>query len=342
MLTSLTVPKGRVGTSRLLRGTEMQHPSYPRLLGDVGGTHARFGWQAAPAAAIEHVGIESCRDHAGLADAVRHYLGQWRLPAPAAAAIGIANPVGGDEVRMTNHHWRFSIRALRRELGLQRLCVINDFEALALALPTLDASALQAVGGGVADPGAACAVIGPGTGLGMAGLLPGGRHAITGEGGHATLAPVDDRDAAVIARLRQRFGHVSAERVLSGAGLVNLYAAVSALDEQAAQPLEPADVIRLGMDGSDAACRTAVDLFCGFLGSVAGNLALTLGARGGVYIGGGIVPRLGTAFAGSLFRSRFEAKGRFNGYLAAIPTWLIVAPQPPALRGASRALDLAG
>ena len=320
----------------------MQQPGFPRLLGDVGGTHARFGWQSAPAAAIEHIGIERCGDHAGLADAVRHYLGQWRLPAPAAAAIGIANPVAGDEIRMTNHHWRFSIRALRDELGLQRLCVVNDFEALALALPTLDASVLQPIGGGQADPQAACAVIGPGTGLGMAGLLPGGRHAVTGEGGHATLAPVDDRESAVIARLRQRFGHVSAERVLSGAGLVNLYAAVSALDEQAAEPLEPADVIQRGLGGQDAACRTAIDLFCGFLGSVAGNLALTLGARGGVYIGGGIVPRLGPAFAASAFRARFEAKGRFNGYLSAIPTWLIVAPQPPALQGASRALDIAG
>ncbi len=321
----------------------MQHPGFPRLLGDVGGTHARFGWQAAPEAAIAHIGIERCGDHAGLAEAVRHYLGQWRLPAPAAAAIGIANPVSGDEVRMTNHHWRFSIRALRAELGLQRLCVINDFEALALALPTLDGASLQTVGGGRADPRAACAVIGPGTGLGMAGLLPGGRHAVTGEGGHATLAPADDRDAAVIARLRQRFGHVSAERVLSGSGLVNLYAAVSALDEQTPQPLEPADVIRHGLEeGGDDACRTAIDLFCGFLGSVAGNLALTLGARGGVYIGGGIVPRLGPAFAASSFRARFEAKGRFQDYLAAIPTWLIVSPHPPALQGASRALDLDG
>lgn len=318
----------------------MHDTSYPRLLGDVGGTHARFGWQAAPGAAIDRIGIERCSEHAGLADAVRHYLGAQALPAPPAAAIGIANPVAGDEVRMTNHHWRFSIRRLRAELGLQRLCVINDFAALALALPTLDASVLQPVGGGTADPQAACAIIGPGTGLGMAGLLPGGRHAVTGEGGHATLAPLDDRDAAVIARLRQRFGHVSAERVLSGAGLVNLYEAVSALDECEAEALQPSDVITRGLQGNEPACRTALELFCGFLGSVAGKLALTLGARGGVYIGGGIVPRLGPAFAQSAFRARFEAKGRFGDYLAAIPTWLIVAPQPPALQGASRALDL--
>jgi glucokinase len=165
---------------------------------------------------------------------------------------------------------------------------------------------------------------------------------VTGEGGHATLAPLDDRDAAVIARLRQRHGHVSAERVLSGAGLVNLYEVVSALDEVPAAALTPPDVIGRALAGSDPACATALDLFCGFLGSVAGNLALTLGARGGVYVGGGIVPRLGAAFDRSRFRERFEAKGRFGGYLAAIPTWVIAPQTPPALRGASRALDLGG
>lgn len=319
----------------------MTDPSFPRLLGDVGGTHVRFGWQAAAGAPPEAVHTLRCREHAGLAEAARHYLDGRALGAPAAAGFGVAAPIHGDRVALVNHPWTLSIRGLQRELGVGLLRVINDFEALALALPVLEGGELHAIGGGSADPGAARAVIGPGTGLGMAGLMPCGRRAVTGEGGHATLAPLDDRDAAIIGRLRQRYGHVSAERVLSGPGLVNLYETVCALDEVKADELQPPEVIARGLDGSDAACRTALDLFCGFLGSAAGNLALTLGARGGVYIGGGIAPRLGPGFlARSRFRERFEAKGRFGDYLAAIPTWLIDAPQPPALRGASRALDL--
>jgi glucokinase len=324
----------------------MTNTKFPRLLGDVGGTHARFAWQAADGVALTDVSVLHCADHATLADAVSQYLRQQGLPAPSECAIGIANPVTGDVVRMTNHHWSFSIQALRQAIGARRLLVLNDFEALALALPTLDASELRAIGGGAADSAAAIAVIGPGTGLGVAGLLPGGMRAVTGEGGHVTLAPTDDRESAVIGWLRARHGHVSAERVLSGPGLVNLYEAVSALASGSASAsalaLKPADVVDRALAGSDPACRDAVDLFCAFLGSVAGNLALTLGARGGVYIGGGIVPRLGALFAGSAFRTRFEAKGRFEAYLAVIPTWVIDARQSPALAGAARALDSTG
>lgn len=320
----------------------MTNTRFPRLLGDVGGTHARFAWQAAEGVALSGMGVLHCADHATLADAVSRYLRQQGLPAPAECAIGIANPVTGDEVRMTNHHWSFSIQSLRQAIGARRLLVLNDFEALALALPTLDASELRAIGGGTADPAAALAVIGPGTGLGVAGLLPGGWRAVTGEGGHVTLAPTDDRESAVIGWLRARHGHVSAERVLSGPGLVNLYEAVSALASARALALKPADVVDRAIAGTDPACRDAVDLFCAFLGSVAGNLALTLGARGGVYIGGGIVPRLGALFAASVFRARFEAKGRFESYLAVIPTWVIDAPHSPALAGAARALDSTG
>jgi glucokinase len=316
--------------------------AFPRLLGDIGGTHARFAWQDGPGRALSDIAIERCAEHPTLGGAIRHYLQAAGKPAPHSAALGIANPVIGDEVRMTNHHWCFSIGALQRELQLQRLLVLNDFEALALALPGLAADELQPVGGGAADPAASCAVIGPGTGLGVAGLLPGRARAVTGEGGHATLAPTDDRESAVIGWLRRRHGHVSAERVLSGSGLVNLYDAISALDETPAEALRPAEVVDRALAGTDPACGTAVTLFCGFLGNVAGNVALTLGARGGVYIGGGIVPRLGAAFAASPFRARFEGKGRFRDYLAAIPTWVIVTAQPPALLGAARALDSLG
>jgi len=183
------------------------------------------------------------------------------------------------------------------------------------------------------------ALIGPGTGLGISGLLPiAGGWPISSEGGHATLAPADDEEATLIAVLRRRFGHVSAERALSGQGLVNLYEAVCALDGRAARKLESADVTRAALDASDVQCVRAVRLFSGLLGNVAGNLALTLCARGGLYIGGGIVPRLGAAFDDAHFRARFEHKGRFASYLQAIPAWVITA-STPALLGADRALS---
>jgi glucokinase len=175
----------------------------------------------------------------------------------------------------------------------------------------------------------------------VSGLLPdgrGGRVPLSGEGGHVTLGPLDDREDAVLERLRRRFGHVSAERALSGPGLVNLYEAVCDADGLACRPLDAAEVSRRGLQGSDAACTEALRLFCSLLGNVAGGLALTLGATGGVYIGGGIVPRLGGFFARSPFRSAFEAKGRFHDYLAAIPTWVIRADTSPSLRGAALAL----
>ena len=274
---------------------------------------------------------------------IHRYRQTHGLPAPGSAAIGIANPVLGDRVQMTNHHWSFSIAQLQRDLGVQRLAVINDFTALALSLPALAASDLRPIGPGQAVAGAPQALIGPGTGLGVSGLLPthtGGRVAIAGEGGHVTLAAAEDAEAAVLAWLRERFGHASAERALSGPGLVNLYQAAAHLAGLPAQTPEPAQVIEGARAGTCAASRCAVDLFCSFLGSVAGNLALTLGARGGVYIGGGIVPRLLPELQGSRFRQRFEGKGRFQAYLAAIPTWVIDAPESPAFMGASRALDL--
>jgi glucokinase len=243
---------------------------------------------------------------------------------------------------MTNHPWSFSIAELQRALGAEHCLVINDFTALALSLPRLGPGDLRALGGGVPATGTPLALLGPGTGLGVSALLPGPGatvSALSGEGGHVTLAAADDDEAALIALLRQRFGHVSAERVLSGRGLINLYDAVCTLAGQAPRPLQPSELTRAAIDGSDEACVRTVRLFTGFLGGVAGDLVLTLGARGGVYVGGGIVPRLGTAFDAGLFRARFEHKGRFASYLQAVPAWVITA-SAPALLGADRALTL--
>ncbi len=319
----------------------MDSTDFPRLLGDIGGTNARFAWQAERGAPLTDVATYPAAGHETLLHAMQHYLAQHPRPAPQQCAIGIANPIVGDRVQMTNHHWAFSISEMERALGVKRFLVINDFTALALSLTSLDSADLRAVGSGTAVANAPLGLLGPGTGLGVSGLLPavGGRSAIpiNGEGGHVTLAPVNEVEEKVVRILRREFGHPSAERALSGSGLVNLYNALCEIDGVAAKPLTPADVT--AQPETDAQCRGAIDLFFSFLGNVAGNLALSLGARGGMYIGGGIVPRLGDRIDRSLFRERFEDKGRFRGYLNAIPIWVVDAGMSPALIGAARALD---
>jgi glucokinase len=314
---------------------------YPRLLGDIGGTNARWAWLAAPGAALQDVEVRPCAASGSLAESAEAYLAEHAHPRPRWACVGIATAITGDEVRMTNSPWAFSIAGLRRELGVERCLVINDFTALALSLPALAAGDLRALGGATAVTGAPLALLGPGTGLGVSGLLPDGAQrwsALSGEGGHVTLAAMDGEEAAVLGVLRRRFGHVSAERALSGAGLVNLVDALRELDGHPAAALAPADVTQAAIAGTDATCVRAVRLFSAFLGNVAGNLVLTLGARGGVYVGGGVVPRLAGAFDAALFRRRFEDKGRFAAYLQPVPAWLITA-ETPALLGAARALD---
>jgi glucokinase len=320
----------------------MATPDHPRLLGDIGGTHARWAWVEAAGAPISRIAVHRCDDHADAIASAQAYLRQQDLPAPAAIAFGVATTMRGDLVQLTNHPWTFSVEALRKAVGARRCLAINDFTALALSLPTIDASGLEPLGGASAAADAPRAVLGPGTGLGVSGLIPLGQdrwHPLSGEGGHVTLAAADAHDAALLALLRDRFGHVSAERVLSGPGLSNLHDAVRALAAAPPRPMSPAEIGVGARDEGDPYCLEATRRFSGFLGTVAGNLALTIGARGGVYVGGGVVPRLGPAFDRAFFRQRFDAKGRFAEYLRPIPAWLITAPMP-ALAGAGRALDV--
>lgn len=322
----------------------MQADSFPRWVGDVGGTNARFALQLAPGAELTSIDTLPAADHPTLQDAMAHYL-QTHSPTvrPRWCAIGIANPIVGDQVQMTNHHWSFSIEAVRQKLGLERLLLINDFTALALSLPSLKPAELRQVGGGAVVEGAPVGLIGAGTGLGVSGLLrvPGSDRVVplNGEGGHVSLGGATPREDAVIAALRQRYGHASAERALSGPGLVSLYEALCQVDRANAQPLSAAEVSERAVVASDAHCVEALDMFFALLGSVAGNLALSLGTRGGMYIGGGIVPRLGDRIDRSTFRERFVAKGRFRDYLQAMPTFVVQASTSPALLGALRALD---
>jgi len=333
----------------------------PRLVADIGGTNARFGWVAAPGEPVSQVRSLLVAGFAGPTRAAQDYLAglAQRLGAefspPRRAAFAVATAVTGDRIAFTNSHWDFSRVQVQADLGLDSLLMLNDFEALALSLPLLGPSQLRTHGAALPLAGATLAVVGPGTGLGVGAVIPTlqGWVALPGEGGHATLAPADDLESALLACVRRQYPHVSAERLLSGIGLPLLHQALGQVLGEVPAARTTAQIVARGAEGAnransadsadpeaggDALCRRTLDLFCALLGGFAGNVALTLGARGGVYIGGGIVPRFSDRFFASVFRERFEAKGRFRDYLAAIPTALITDTSA-ALSGAARAIE---
>jgi glucokinase len=314
------------------------------LVGDIGGTNARFGL-VAPDGVLVHSSVLADADYAGLGEAIEAYLAERdALPRPRRAAIAVASPVTGDDVHFTNLPWSFSISSLRSRLGFEQFEVINDFTAQALALPHLGPDDKVIVGGGAPQPDCPLGVLGPGSGLGVSGLIPAGGHwvPLSGEGGHATMPPATERESAALDEMRRHFDHVSAERVLSGPGLVNLYNALAAVDGVPARQYTAAQITDIDAATHDPLCRETTEMFCAMLGTVAGDLALTLGAKGGVYIGGGIVPRLGERFAASPFRDRFEAKGRFQDYLAAIPTFVVTHKLPAFLGCAAKLMEKQG
>ena len=301
-----------------------------RLIGDIGGTNARFAIaENGSYRELKHVEVDC---YPSLHDALSDYLSTLSSGERThlTGALAIAGPVLGDKISMTNKAWSFSIEQLKRSLNLTSLVVVNDFAANARAIPHLPQSSLLTVGPAIADAKGNIGVIGPGTGLGVSALIPRGAEwtLVAGEGGHATLAASNDEEAAIIQMLRKRWNHVSAERVLSGAGLVNLYEALCALNGIEPLMLTPADVTKHAMNKSDELSVKAFACFCEFLGGVAGDLALTVGALGGVYIAGGILLRFKDAFAASAFRQRFESKGRFAAMLEKIPTYLILEDSP--------------
>ncbi|GAA5168949.1 glucokinase [Viridibacterium curvum] len=303
------------------------HELSPWIAGDIGGTNARFA-RIDKKGGLCDIAILRCADYAGPTEALQAYLAAHPGPAPVAATIGIANPLDGDRVQMTNHSWNFSIEAMRRAIGLTRLDFLNDFTALAMSLSELGDKDRSQIGGGKAKARAAIGVIGPGTGLGVSGLIPcpGGYAPIEGEGGHVSIAGQTAEELAVITALYRMFPHVSAERAVSGTGLPSLHQALAEVRGTRADPLTPPEIAERALNESDALCVATMHMFCCLLGTAAANLAVTLGARGGIYIGGGIVPKLGDFFLRSGFRQRFEDKGRFSAYLADIPTWIITSP----------------
>jgi len=302
----------------------------PRLLADIGATNARFALERAPGR-TEAVEVLQCGDYAGIVEVIQAYLGRLAGPAPRHAAIAIANPIDGDLVKMTNRDWQFSIEAARRSIGLDTLLVVNDFTALAMSLSRLADRDRRQVGGGQARQEGVIGLIGPGTGLGVSGLIPAEDRWITlgSEGGHASFAPADEREVFILQYAWRELPHVSAERLVSGPGLELIYRALAERNGTRGAPtMHAADIVGHALAGDDTLCAEVVDCFCAMLGTVAADVAMTLGAVGGIYIGGGIVPRLGDLFLASPFRRRFESKGRFAEYLARIPTYVITAPHP--------------
>ncbi len=320
----------------------------PRLIADVGTTYAHFALETAKGR-FEHVTTLRCAEFSDLQSAMSHYLNLVKPVQVVHAAAAVANPVVGDIVTMTNYHWQFSIEQTRVALGLETLVVVNDYTALAMAIPRLGPSDLKQIGTAAAplsvDPvnpveKKVSGIIGPGSGLGMSGLIPAGDGwlSLGSEGGHCSFAPHNELEIAVLRYAWKSYSHVSFERLLSGPGIELMYRALADHRQVQGLDLTAPEITERALSGSDPVCMAALDIFCDLLGTAAANLAVTLGATGGIYIGGGIVTRLADYFERSGFRSRFEEKGRFTKYLASIPTWLIVSEQTTFI-GVSEILD---
>lgn len=305
------------------------------FVADVGGTHIRL-------AQTEHGKLINIRKYlssefANIAAAIQHYFAEFANIQFSAGCIAIACPVSADWVKMTNHHWQFSITELQQNLQLQWLGVINDFTAVAHSLSLLNHQQKVQIGGGRAIEHGNIAVFGPGTGLGVEHLTwtAAGWKTLAGEGGHVDFAPVDENDLIVWRYLTARDGRASTEEVLSGRGLLHIYQALAAHQGEPAVFTEPAQISTYGLNHSCPICYQALQQFCRIMGSVAGNLALNLAATGGVYIGGGIASRLIDFIANSDFRVRFEAKGRMADFVVNMPTYIISEPNHGMLGAAA-------
>ncbi|MDY0029195.1 MAG: glucokinase [Pseudobdellovibrionaceae bacterium] len=295
------------------------------LIADIGGTNARFG-------IVDQQGTHDlkyleCKNFAGPVEAAEHYLKEISSKErPKSAVFAVAGPVGGDLINFTGSPWTFRVSAAKQEMGLDVFEVMNDFKANALAIPGISSALLHKVGGGEPVEKAPIGVIGPGTGLGVAYLTwAGDRYeAFPTEGGHVTFPATTEREVDIFHRMKAKYHHISAERVCSGKGLENLYNAIKVLDHKFDLPeLEAPEISKKAIEGSCVVCKEALDLMLGFLGRAAGNLALTLGAQGGIYVAGGIPTKLGEYFYKSRYWDEFTHKGRMSDYNKAIPSYLI-------------------
>jgi glucokinase len=301
------------------------------LIGDIGGTNSRLGI-CDPDGAISCVAHVRNNAYPDLSAVLSDYLATVSPP-PCAALLAVAGPVREQQVTLTNLGWSIAADQLQKRLGLRAISLLNDFAAVAHAVPVLQEDDRRAIGDVKPRHDEPIAVIGPGTGLGVAGLLKtaAGWSAVIGEGGHVTLPAADDEEAALLSTLRSQIGHVSAERLISGPGLLLLYRTLAAREGAVIDStVNPEQVCALARDGNVLARRAVAQMFL-FLGTVAADLALSLGAEGGVYIAGGLIPGNLDLFERSAFRQRFEQKGRFSGYLRDIPTYVITRSEPALL-----------
>ncbi len=327
----------------------MSIPPEYALLGDIGGTNARFALAHVSAESVllaESIRTYDVAAFPSLSAAARHYMDEMSVNA-TFGVLAVAGRVEGDEARMTNHAWVISASRVRDTLGLDAVYLVNDFVAQAASIRLLQASDLVALGAPLWHPATQTgsrtyAILGPGTGLGMGGLIRrGGRfHPLATEGGHASFAPGTPEEIEILQRLSAYYGRVSNERIVSGGGLVNLHRALSEMAGLDPGPMQPADITALAARG-DRRCMRAVDIFCSVFGAIAGDLVLTLGAWDGVFLSGGMVPRMLTELQHSGFRHRFEGKGRYSPAMATVPTLSVVHPQPGLLGAAALAGDRA-
>ncbi|MFI8683041.1 glucokinase [Brevundimonas diminuta] len=309
------------------------------LVGDVGGTNARFALarMVNGRPRLEHFESFPAETHPTFLDGVKAYLDGCPVK-PTGGVIAVAGPVTDGAIDLTNSPWRVSEGELQT-LGLNPIRLINDFEALAWGAPVVPEDELASLGGPAqGDPHAAIALVGPGTGFGVSALARddhGREMALPSEGGHACFAPGDEIEDEILRILRRRYDRVSIERLICGPGLLNLHRALAEIDGRETHIDDPAQITAQALDDPNSPCGATLARFCAMLGAVAGDIALTTGARGGVYIAGGIAPRILPFIQASPFRRRFERKGRFQDYMAAIPTKVILHKHA-ALLGAAR------
>ncbi len=309
-----------------------------RLVADVGGTNTRIALFDEDSREFRAISGFRNADHSNLDQVIASWLDTLEEPPPQRACIAAAAPPAGDQVHMTNIGWSFSRSELARQFGIKRFAWLNDFEANAHALPHLDISNLEQINAGTRPDNAALATVGPGTGLGGAVLrwVNGLPIACDGEPGHAGVSPATELELEIFRTLLPKFGNVYAELLVSGAGLVRLYQAIARIDGADPQDLSPADVSSRAIEGSDKLCVQALETFCALLGSICGDFVLSNGAYGGLYIAGGIIPRMVPFLRSSDFFNRFSAKGAMQKHLAAVPVHVITSAQP-GLIGAANA-----
>lgn len=309
------------------------------LVGDIGGTNARFALLRSGQVELEAIAVLPCRDYHNLDSAIADYLRRVDVDRVTQACLAVASPVRDARVRMTNNHWNFDTEEIRLQFQWRAFKVINDFTAMALGLPRVAADQLVHVCGGPGDSRRPRLVMGPGTGLGVSGLVPftNGWVPLMSEGGHVDFAPVGDAEVAILSILKARFGRVSVERILCGQGLLSLYRAHAEIQGRPAPLDKPEKITAAAVGNADPLARHTLQHFCEILGRVAGNAALTLGSTGGVYLCGGILPRFLDFFLESPFRNGFEDKGRMRPLMESTPVY-VVTDDHTGLLGAAQAL----